>query len=119
MVSLMSKVAQLVFLLPALALVPDVACAADKIALTCSGTVSSKGYKKPVPGIALTIDQNRKKVTGALGQFSITESTDSFTWFRGAGGGGMIDRKSGLATVSEAFGADQKNYQLICKQAAR
>jgi hypothetical protein len=119
MVSLMSKVAQLVFLSSALALVSDDACAADKIALTCSGTVSTKGFKKPVPGIALTIDEDRKKVTGALGQFSITESTGSFTWFRGAGGGGMIDRKSGLATVSEAFGADLRSYQLICKQAAR
>jgi hypothetical protein len=119
MVNLMSKVAQLVFLLPALALVPGDACAADKIALTCSGTVASKGAKKTLPRIALVIDQDQKKVTGALGMFSITESTDSFTWFRGAEGGGMIDRNSGAATVSEAFGPDRKSYQLVCKRSGR
>jgi hypothetical protein len=115
----MSKVAQLVILLPALALVSSDACSADKIALTCSGTVYSKGSKKPLPSIALVIDQDQKKVTGALGKFSITESTASSTWFRGADGGGMIDRNSGLATVSEAFGPDQKSYQLVCKRSAR
>ena len=113
----MSKVAQLVFLLPALALVSHDASGAE-IALTCSGTVSSNGHEEPLPSLTIVIDFNRNKVTGALGQFSITESTESTVWFRGAGGGGMIDRRSGLANVSEAFGT-LKTYQLTCKGADR
>jgi hypothetical protein len=114
---LVSKVGQLVFVLPALALVSDDACAADKIALTCSGTVSSKskGYDKPFPSTALIIDLDQKKVTGALGEFSITESTERSIWFRGADGGGMIDRNSGHAIVREAFGTDRRSYELTCK----
>jgi hypothetical protein len=114
----MSKVAQLVFLLPALALVSHDASGADRIALTCSGTVSSNGHEESLPSLTIVIDLNRNKVTGALGQFSITESTESTIWFRGAGGGGMIDRRSGLANVSEAFGT-LKTYQLTCKGADR
>ena len=82
--------------------------------MTCSGTVSSSGHETPLPSLAITIDLKQNKVTGALGQFSITESTESTIWFRSAGGGGMFDRKSGLVNVSEAFGTP-KNYQLTCK----
>ena len=110
----MSKVGQLALLLPALALVTNDAFGADRIALTCSGTVSSKGNEKPVPSLTLVIDLNQSKVSGALGQFSITESTESTIWFRGADGGGMIDRRSGLANVNEPFGTP-KNYQLTCR----
>ena len=108
-------VGQLAFLLSALALVSDDAWGAARITLTCSGTVASKGYEKPLPSVALTIDLDQKKVTGALGNFSITESTASSIWFRGADGGGMIDRNSGLAVVSEAFSTDRKRYELVCK----
>ena len=110
----MSKVAQLVFLLPALALVSHEASGADRIALTCSGTVLSNGIEESLPNLTIVIDFNRNKVTGALGQFSITESTESTIWFRGADGGGMIDRRSGLANVNEPFGTP-KVYQLTCK----
>jgi hypothetical protein len=110
----MSKVGQLVFLLPALALVSNDAWGADRIALTCSGTVSASGHEKPIPSLTIVVDLNQNKVTGALGQFSITESTESTIWFRGADGGGMIDRRSGLANVNEPFGTP-KVYQLTCK----
>ena len=69
--------------------------------------------------MAILIDLNQKKVTGALGEFSVTESTKRTIWFRGANGGGMLDRNSGLATVSEAFGTERKNYELTCKRAER
>ena len=110
----MSKVGQLAFLLPALALVSNDAWGADRIALTCAGTVSSNGNEKPIPSLTIVVDLNQNKVTGALGQFSITESTESTIWFRGADGGGMIDRRSGLANVNEPFGTP-KIYQLTCK----
>ena len=111
----MSKVAQFAVLLAALTFVSAEICAAERMALTCTGTVSSKGYEQPSPGIALIIDLDQKKVTGALGKFAVTESTENSIWFRGAIGGGMIDRKSGVATVYEAFSAERKRYALTCK----
>src|SRR4029450_10210861 len=114
----MSKVAQLAFLLPALALVSHDARGADRIALTCSGTVSSNGHEKTLPNLTRVMGLTLHKGTRAVGQVSITESPESTIWFRGAGGGGMIDRRSGLANVSEAFGT-LKTYQLTCKGADR
>ena len=110
----MSKVGPLAFLLHALAFVSNEVCAAERIALTCSGTVSSNGLEKPIPSLTIVVDLNQNKVSGALGQFSITESTESTIWVRGADGGGMIDRRSGLANLNEPFGTP-KNYQLTCK----
>jgi hypothetical protein len=115
----MSKVGQLAFLLAALALVSDDARAADRIALTCSGTVLSHGYDKPFPSRSLIIDLNHKQVSGALGRFSITESTENTIWFRGADVAGMIDRNSWLARVRKGFGSDEESYELTCKRAER
>jgi hypothetical protein len=111
---LVFKAGPLAILLPALALASTDAGGTDRISLTCSGTVSSNGHETPLPSLTITIDLNQHKVTGALGQFSVTESTESTIWFRGAGGGGMFDRKSGLVNVTEAFGTP-KTYQLTCK----
>lgn len=67
--------------------------------------------------MTLIIDLDQKRVTGALGEFSITESTENTIWFRGADVAGMIDRNSWLASVRKGFGRDEKDYELICKRA--
>jgi hypothetical protein len=63
----------------ALALLTGVSYAADKITLTCSGTVWVKGFTKEgqAPNPSFVIDLDEGIVTSSLGEFSIIELTPS------------------------------------------
>jgi hypothetical protein len=81
--------------------VSGAACAADKIALVCSGTMGSLGYleKSPVGATSIIIDLDQGVVTMPTGDYRITKVTENHINFEGALGrqkvNGNIDRLAG------------------------
>jgi hypothetical protein len=119
----MIRRAQLVL---ALALLTWPTYAADKIALTCSGTAFSQTNKMgdtPVPPTTIIIDLERRLVTGSLGQFSVNDkTTENEIGFNADSGDGTrwwghVDRFTGQTTVT-AWRNKQVviNYSLMCKR---
>jgi hypothetical protein len=115
-------------LLPAL--LATSACGAEKITLNCSGTQSSPNSSdQPITSFSLVIDQQEKAVTPlregvSMGRtFPIVEQTDSVVRFRlvaedGQTVVGVIDRVSGLTTVSSSSaGTVLWTYNLKCERA--
>ena len=114
----------LIALVTVLTLLSGVSYAADKIALTCSGTMVSAGIKKPAPNQSLVVDLDRGIVTiESIGELSIVTRTESSVSFKGRSEDGQtawqgdIDRFSGLAVVS-VWRNDEilLHYQLSCRR---
>jgi hypothetical protein len=114
----------LIALVTVLTLLSGVSYAADKIALTCSGTMVSAGIKKPAPNQSLVVDLDRGIVTiVSIGELSIVTRTESSVSFKGRSEDGQtawqgdIDRFSGVAVVS-VWRNDKKllHYQLSCRR---
>ena len=114
----------LIALVTVLTLLSGVSYAADKIALTCSGTMVSAGIKKPAPNQSLVVDLDRGIVTiESIGELSIVTRTESSVSFKGRSEDGQtawqgdIDRFSGVAVVS-VWRNDKilLHYQLSCRR---
>jgi hypothetical protein len=110
-------------ILPALALSSGVA-SADKIALTCSGTMLIMGTKEPAPNQSLVIDLERGSVTSSFGDFPIIKRTAASVDFKGNSDDGQtvwhgyVNRLLGLATMSAWRNkALVVHYLLTCKRA--
>jgi hypothetical protein len=106
------------------------ACAADKIALTCSGTLRSKSTQPPMAELRVSsetiiIDLDQGLVTtSTLGSFSVTKATDSKIDFEGATQDGEtrtyggVDRYSGVTILTSYRGKEiLMTYNLTCKRA--
>ena len=98
--------------------------AAEKINLTCSGTVWMKGLAKerPTPNPFFVIDLDEGIVTSSLGEFAITELTPSRISFKAKHGEtawyGGVDRFSGDAIVTvQRSNEVVTDYKLACKGA--
>jgi hypothetical protein len=108
----------------ALALLSGIACAADEVALTCSGTRVAAGTKEPAPNQSLVIDLDRGIVKmGSVGKLSVVKLTETSVQFKGNSEDGQtvwqgdVDRFSGVAVVSAW--RDERivmHYQLICRR---
>ena len=111
-------------LVTALTLLGGVSYAADKIALTCSGTMVSAGIKEPAPNQSLVVDLDRGIVTiGSIGQLSIVKRTENSVSFKGSSEDGQtvwqgdVDRFSGFAVVSVWRNKEiLLHYQLNCRR---
>ena len=97
----------LIALVTVLTLLTGLSYAADKIALTCSGTMVSAGIKKPAPNQSVVVDLDRGIVTiGSSGELSIVKRTENSVSFNGSSEDGQtvwqgdVDRFSGLMVVS-------------------
>jgi len=107
-----------------LTLLTGLGYAADKIALTCSGTMVSAGVKKPAPNQSLVVDLDRGIVTiESIGELSIVTRTESSVSFKGRSEDGQtawqgdIDRFSGVAVVSVWRNNEMLlHYQLSCRR---
>ena len=114
----------LIALATVLTLLTGLSYAADKIALTCSGTMVASGTKETAPSQSLLIDLDRGIVTiGSIGKLSITKRTENSVSFEGKTEDGQtvwrgdVDRFSGLAVVS--VWRNKKvlvNYNLTCRR---
>jgi hypothetical protein len=110
--------------LPALALFVGVACAADKIALNCSGTMVAGGNKGTAPNQSLVIDLDRGIVRiASIGELSITKLTENSVSFQGKSEDGQtvwrgdVDRFSGLTVVTVwRHNEVLVNYNLTCRR---
>jgi hypothetical protein len=98
--------------------------AADKITLTCSGTMWVKGLTEEgqAPNPSFVIDLDEGIVTSSLGEFAITELTPSRISFKAKHGktawSGGVDRFSGDAIVTVQRNNEiVTDYKLTCKGA--
>jgi len=114
----------LIALVTVLTLLTGLSYAADKIALTCSGTILSAGTKEPAPNQSLVIDLDRGIVKfGSIGELAIVKRTETSVYFNGNSEDGQtawqgdIDRFSGVAVVS-VWRNDKilLHYQLSCRR---
>jgi hypothetical protein len=114
----------LIALATVLTLLTELSYAADKIALTCSGTVVSAGTKEPAPNQSLVVDLDRGIVTfESIGELSIIKRTENSVSFKGSSEDGQtmwqgdIDRSSGVAVVSVWRNKEALlHYQLSCRR---
>ena len=114
----------LIALVTVLTLLTGLSYAADKIALTCSGTMVSAGAKEPAPNQSLVIDLDRGIVKfGSIGELAIVKRTETSVYFNGNSEDGQtvwqgdIDRFSGLAVVSVRRNKEiVRHYQLSCRR---
>ena len=105
-----------------------IACAANKIALSCTGTIASKETafeQAPISPVSLLVDLDLGTVTGSLGTFTILKVSETSIAFRGAESSGVrrivggVDRVSGSAGLT-AWLDDTHilyNYQLNWRRA--
>jgi hypothetical protein len=106
-------------LMSAPTLLPGVAPAADKIYLTCSGTVSLVGHseKSLVGNISVVIDLDRGIVTMPVGDSPITKVTEDYIEFRADTGDsqrqGRIDRISGSVVERITHNVTANNIQIV------
>ena len=121
--TLLSKSAQLVTF-AVVASVAGVAFAADKISLSCSGTLASKESSfesMPISNQSLVIDFAQGTVKGSMGNFSIIKVSDNSVAFKANDPtiSGYVDRVTGSASV--VAWKDQTHvlyhYQLTCRPA--
>jgi hypothetical protein len=96
--------------------------AADKITLTCSGTMWVKGLtnERQAPNPSFVIDLDEGIVTSSLGEFAITELTPGRISFKAKHGQtawyGGVDRFSGGAIVTVQHNNEiVTDYKLTCK----
>jgi hypothetical protein len=125
---ILSKIG-LMALVTALALSSGVACAADKIYLVCSGTISGSSPEKPAredTGESIIIDLDQGIVIWGEDTLHITSNVGNTIEFKSRPGqtfsSGVIDRVLGKFFVTESIKVPGKKfivrtYYLTCKPA--
>jgi hypothetical protein len=113
----------LIALATVLTLLTELSYAADKIALTCSGTVVSAGTKEPAPNQSLVVDLDRIVTIESIGELTIVKRTEHSVSFKGSSEDGQtvwqgdLDRFSGLTVVNVWRNKEALlHYQLSCRR---
>ena len=120
---------RLLLSLAAIVSVAGLACAANKVSLSCAATYASKEsqfQERPMPAGGLVIDFDRGTVASLFGSFFITNVTETHVGFEAPARDpkvrpteGLLDRHSGSGNVIAWRDANTMLYviRFACKRA--